>query len=261
MPSDGTLRRPPHGGQGGEFDDRIDPRFPVFSAATVAETLPGPLTPMTLDVQLSGLRAATRAMGLVMSPDEVLADEWGSRAIAVFSHQPYVGVSADALAAEQLPGWNPEEVKRAELGGSHVDTLWPLGRPRSTGRVLGSAPKAVVVKRALALLRHVKADTQAYVAAATAEHLSAVHLMSKSDAELQVRVRLLRDRVHQGWRLTGLWLIDSGVTGATVERTGVHVAVCGVGALLEQRCHRNQDRRARRADPQRCAAVHVGSGP
>jgi nucleoside-diphosphate-sugar epimerase len=218
-------------GQEGEFDDRVDPRFPVFSMATVAETLPGPLTPMTLDVQLSGLRAATRVMSLVMAADDVVADEWGSRAIAVFSHRPYVGVSANVLAAEQLPGWNADEV-RVSLNGAHGDALFPLGRPRSTGRLLGSATKAVVVKRALALLRHVKADTQAYVAAATAEHLSAAQLMSKSDAELQVRTRLLRDRIHQGWRLTGLWLIDSGVTAATVERTGLHVTVSGVGELL-----------------------------
>jgi nucleoside-diphosphate-sugar epimerase len=219
-------------GQEGEFDDRADPRFPVFSTATVAETLPGPLTPMTLDVQLSGLRAATRVMSLVMAAGDVVADEWGSRAIAVFSHRPYVGVSANVLAAEQLPGWNADEVKQVSLNGAHVDTLFPLGRPRSTGRLLGSATKAVVVKRALALLRHVKADTRAYVAAAKTEHLSAAQLMSKSDAELQVRTRLLRDRIHQGWRLTGLWLIDSGVTAATVERTGLHVTIAGVGALL-----------------------------
>ncbi len=59
-PSDGTvLRSAAPDGLEGEFDDRIDPRFPVFSAAPLAETLPGPLTPMTLDVQLAGLRAAT----------------------------------------------------------------------------------------------------------------------------------------------------------------------------------------------------------
>lgn len=219
--------------QEGEFDDRIDPRFPVFSAATVAETLPGPLTPMTLDVQLSGLRAATRVMSHVMAADDVIADEWASRAIAVFSHRPYVGVSANALAAEQLPGWHADEVTRASLGDGHVDTLFPLGRPPSSGRLFDSAAKAVVVKRALALLRHVKVDTQAYVTAAAAEHLSATQLMSKSDAELQVRTRLLRDRIHQGWRLTGLWLIDTGVTAATVERTGLHVALSGVGALLQ----------------------------
>jgi uncharacterized protein YbjT (DUF2867 family) len=232
-PSDGQLlSAAAQDGQEGEFDDRIDPRFPVFSAATVAETLPGPLTPMTLDVQLAGLRAATRVMGLVMAAGDVVADEWGSRAIAVFSHRPYVGVSADVLAAEQLPGWNADEVRRVSLNGSDVDALFPLGRPPSTGRLLGSAPKAVVVKRAFALLRRVKADTQAYVAAATAEHLGATQLMSKSDAELQVRTRLLRDRIHQGWRLTGLWLIDSGITAATVERAGLHVTVSGVGALL-----------------------------
>jgi uncharacterized protein YbjT (DUF2867 family) len=234
VPSDGTLlSAAARDEQEGEFDDRIDPRFPVFSAATVAETLPGPLSPMTLDVQLSGLRAATSVMSRVMAAGDVVADEWASRAIAVFSHRPYVGVSANTLAAEQLPGWHADEVRRASLGSGGVDVLFPLGRPPSTGRLVGSAAKAVVVKRALALLRHVKADTQAYVAAAGAEHLSATQLMSRSDAELQVRTRLLRDRIHQGWCLTGLWLIDTGVTAATVQRTGMHITLSGVGALLQ----------------------------
>ena len=233
-PSDGTLvSAAARDEQEGEFDDRIDPRFPVFSAATVAETLPGPLTPMTLDVQLSGLRAATSVMSRVMAAGDVVTDEWANRAIAVLGHRPYVGVSANALAAEQLPGWHADEVIRASLGGGGADALFPLGRPPSSGRLLGPAAKAVVVKRSLALLRHVKADTQAYLAAAAAEHLSATQLMSKSDAELQVRARLLRDRIHQGWRLTGLWLIDTGVTAATVDRTGVHVTLPGVGALLQ----------------------------
>jgi len=109
----------------------------------------------------------------------------------------------------------------------------PLGRPPLTGGLLGSAAKAVVVKRALALLRHLKADTQAYVSAATAEHLDAVQLNSGSDAELAARIRLLRDRIHQGWSLTALWLIETGITAATVERTGRHLSVSGVGALLE----------------------------
>ncbi len=91
----------------------------------------------------------------------------------------------------------------------------------------------MVVKRALALLRHLKTDTQLYLEAAGAEHLPASQLNSLPDAQLQARVRLLRDRIHQGWALTGLWLIDSGVTAATVERRGVHVSVAGLGALLD----------------------------
>ena len=233
-PADGTLLRAAASDEReGEFDDRIDPRFPIFSAASVAQTLPGPLTPMTLDVQLAGLRAATRTMSQVMASGDVVADEWGSRAIAVFGHRPYVGVSVSAIAAEQFPGWSVDEVVRRSLGGSQVDNLLPLGRPPSTGRLLGTASKAVVVKRALALLRHLKTDTLAYATAATAAHIDAAQLISWSDAELQTRTRLLRDRIHQGWSLTGLWLIDTGVTAAAVDRIGLHIDISGVGALLE----------------------------
>ncbi len=107
------------------------------------------------------------------------------------------------------------------LGDAPADALLPQGRPPLTGGLLGSAAKAVVVKRALAVVaasegRHPELTLEA----ATAEHLDAAQLNSLSDAELQVRTRLLRDRIHQGWGLTGLWLIDTGVTAATVERTG-----------------------------------------
>jgi uncharacterized protein YbjT (DUF2867 family) len=218
--------------QEGEFDDRVDPRFPVFGAAPLAETLPGPLTPMTLDVQLSGLRAAARMITPVLACGEIVAAEWESRAIAVFGHRPYVGVSASVLAAERLPGWDVDKVIRTSLGEASID-LFPVGRPPQSGRLGSAAAKAGAVRRAIAILRHLKTDTQSYLTATTAEHLSAAQLISLSDAQLQARVRLLRDRIHQGWELTGLWLIDSGVTAATVEHRGVHVAVGGLGDLLE----------------------------
>ncbi len=212
-PDGGTqLRAATPDGLEGEFDDRIDPRFPVFSAATLAQPLPGPLTPMTLDVQLEGLRAANRLISQVMAVDDVVAGEWGSRAIAVFGHRPYVGVSASVIAAGQLPGWDVDEA----------------------GQSLGArARKAIVLTRAMVLLRHLRADTEGYVAAAATEHLSAAQLMSLSDADLQVRTRLLRDRIHQGWGLTGRWLIDTGITAATVRRAGLRTAVSGVAMLVE----------------------------
>jgi hypothetical protein len=43
----------------------------------------------------------------------------------------------------------------------------------------------------------------------------------------------IRDRIHQGWGLTALWLIDSGMTAATVERTGLRTTVSGVAMLVE----------------------------
>lgn len=232
-PSDGTpLRSAWPDEQDGEFDDRVDPRFPVFSAAPLAQTLPGPLSPMTLDVQLPGLRAAARMISPLLACGDIVAAEWDSRAIAVFAHRPYVGVSAGVLAAERLPGWDVDGMVRDSLGDMMLE-LFPLGRPPQSGRLGSAAAKAVVVKRALALLRHLKADTQLYLAAATAEHLPASQLNSLPDAHLQARVRLLRDRIHQGWALTGLWLIDSGVTAATVQRGGVDISVAGLGALLD----------------------------
>jgi hypothetical protein len=262
-PSDGTrLVSAAPDGLEGEFDDRIDPRFPVFSASPLAQALPGPLTPMTLDVQLAGLRAGTRMMSQVMALGDVVAGEWASRAIAVFGHRPYVGVSASVIAAGQLPGWDVREVGRQSFGGSHVGELLPLGRPRLTRGLLGSAAKALVVKRALTLLRHLKADTHAYVNAAAAEHLGAAHLKSRSDAELQVRARLLRDRIHQGWGLTALWLIDSGITAATVERAGLETTVSGVGALVESdlvEAKTSSLAALIRSDPQLCALALDGN--
>jgi uncharacterized protein YbjT (DUF2867 family) len=232
-PWDGTpLRSASPDEQEGEFDDRVDPRFPVFAAAPLAETLPGPLTPMTLDVQLGGLRAAARMITPVMACDEIVAIEWESRAIAVFGHRPYVGVSASVIAAERLPGWDIDKVIRKSLGDTSIE-LFPAGRPPRGGRLGSATAKAVAVKRAIAILRHLKADTETYLTAAAAEHLPAAQLNSLSEAQLQARVRLLRDRIHHGWALTGLWLIDSGVTAATVERRGVHVALAGFSELLE----------------------------
>lgn len=236
-PFDGTLLQcaAPDGLQG-EFDDRIDPRFPVFSATSLAEALPGPLTPMTLDVQVTGLRIASRELGRVLTLHGVLATEWESRGIAVFGHRPYIGVSASALVAGQLPGWNEHDLIDRALGG-HPHDLFPLGRPRSAGSMPGSAGRAVAVTRALAVLRHLKTDTEAYRAAAVAAHLDAAQLAALPDARLEVRLHVLRDRIHQGWGLVALWVVDNGVTAAAVERTGAAgpSTATGFGAVLESR--------------------------
>jgi nucleoside-diphosphate-sugar epimerase len=217
----------------GEFDDRIDSRFPVFSAARLDEALPGPLTPITLDVQLSGLRTASQVTGQVLALGGVVNDEWESRAIAVFGHRAYVGVSTNIVAATQLPGWDQDAVARHALVGQwHVGDVLPFGQPRLAEGALGSIAKAVVAARSLALLRHLRSDTRAYRAAAQSEHLDAVQLAALPDAGLEVRVRLLRDRIHQGWILTAMWLIDTGVTAA-LRRARAVPSVSGLDMIME----------------------------
>ncbi|OBH34348.1 NAD(P)H-binding protein [Mycobacterium sp. E183] len=247
----------------GEFDDRIDPRFPIFSAGNLAEALPGPLTPITLDVQLNGLRTANRMLGHVLALGGVVGDEWANRAIAVFGHRPYVGVSVNMVAAAQLPGWDQDAVARdALVGRPHVGDPLPFGEPALAGGALGSIAKAVVAGRSLALLRHLKSDTRAYCAAAETEHLDAAQLASLPDAGLEVRIGLLRDRIHQGWILTALWLIDSGITAAALERSNAARGVPGVGMIMESSIVASETAQLAavlRADPPLCALAQEGN--
>jgi hypothetical protein len=232
-PSDGLRSAAPDGLEG-EFDDRIDPRFPVFSANGLAEALPGPLTPMTLDVQLSGLRTASRVMGQLLALGGVVADEWWSRSIAVFGHRPYAGVSANVVAAIQLPGWDEQAItRRALVDQPQVGDVLPYGQPQLAGGALGSVAKALVAARSLALLRHLRSDTRAYVAASSSEHVDAGQLAALPDAGLEVRIPLLRDRIHQGWILTAMWVIDTGVTAAALEHARVGSNVSGVDAIVD----------------------------
>lgn len=247
----------------GEFDDQIDPRFPIFSGSALNQALPGPLTPITLDVQLSGLRAASRVLGQALALGDAVDEEWGSRAIAVFGHRPYVGVSVNLIAASQLPGWDQEAVARdALVGRPHVGDPLPFGEPALAGGALGSVAKAVAAGRSVALLRHLRADTRAYRAAATAEHLDAGQLALLPQAALEVRLRLLRDRIHQGWILNALWLIDAGVSAATPVRSQAHRSVPGVGMITDSGLVAAEIAglaAALRADPPLCALAADGN--
>lgn len=228
----GELRSAAPEGLEGEFDDRIDPRFPVFATDSLSEALPGPLTPITLDIQLSGLRNAGRVLGQALALGGVVDDEWGRRAIAVFGHRPYVGVSANVVVSSQLPGWDDKAlVQRTLVDQPQVGDLLPFGQPRLAGGALGLVAKAVATTRSLSLLRHLKADTRAYSTAVTVEHWDPAQLSLLPDAGLAVRVRLLRDRIHQGWILTALSLIDTGVTAAALENKGARVP--GLGVIME----------------------------
>lgn len=247
----------------GEFDDRIDPRFPIFSAGNLSGALPGPLTPITLDVQLSGLRTANRVLGHVLALGGAVGDEWGSRAIAVFGHRPYVGVSVNMVAAAQLPGWDQDAVARNALAGRpHLGEPLPFGEPALAGGALGSIAKAVVAGRSLALLRHLKSDTRDYSAAAETEQFDAAQLAALPDAVLGARIRLLRDRIHQGWILTALWLIDTGVTAAALERGKAARGVPGVDMIMDSTLVAAETARLAavlRADPPLCALAADGN--
>ena len=247
----------------GEFDDRVDPRFPVFSAGNLAEALPGPLTPITLDVQLSGLRTANRVLGRVLALGGVVGDEWGNRAIAVFGHRPYVGVSVNMVAAAQLPGWDQDAVARnALVGRPHVGDPLPFGEPALAGGALGSSPKPSSRDDHWPCCA-ISSPTRGPTARPPKRNTSTPHSWRRCPTPVsKSEFSLLRDRIHQGWILTALWLIDTGVTAAALERSKVACSVPGVDMIVESTrvaAETAQLAAVLRADPPLCALAGEGN--
>ncbi len=198
----GLISAAPDGAEG-EFDDRIDPRFPMF----VTTPFTGPLTPMSLDLHATGLRAGARAVAQLLDLPPVVAREWESRLVAVFGHRIYLGASALAAAEPRLP------VRAAELGrrlraALPPDTdLFPAGRVATAQRWLRPATDAVTMARLVGAARMFGRHVDAYSGAASSEYLDATALEALTDAQLDARVRLLRSRIHEGWTLAGLGVL------------------------------------------------------
>ena len=197
-----------------EFDDRIDPRFPVFVAPALTLTHGGPPTPMSLDLHLTGVRAAARAVGRLLDIPAGLESEWNRRLVAVFGHRVYLGASVIAAALPRLPGRAADLAARlcADADADQFTMRLPTRsvfrrRPLSMARI-------VTAGRMLG--RHV----EAYAAAAGDEYRDAASLTSLGDAALHGRIRLLRSRIHEGWVLTAqAWMLAQL---APAPPTGVH---------------------------------------
>jgi hypothetical protein len=190
----------------GEFDDVIDPRFPVFSTRFTSDALPGPLTPMTLDVQCAGLRAAHRATAELIGMRGALAREWQQRAVAVFAHRTFTGVSACAGVAELLPG-------------SHQD-VDPGSPPPSRGprRLPRPAANAALAVRIIDLSRQFGTWCEEFADAAEAMQLDADGCARLRDAALETRLPLLRNKIQHGWTLAAVGALAEGLLARAAGR-------------------------------------------
>ena len=148
-------------GAEGEFDDRIDPRFPVFVTTPFTGAHAVPLTPMSLDLHATGLRTGARAVAALLDLPPVVAREWESRLVAVFGHRIYLGASALAAAEPRLPG------RAAELGRQLRIALrarcrHSAGPPETAQRWLRAAVDAVAMTRIVSAARMFGRHVDAY---------------------------------------------------------------------------------------------------
>jgi nucleoside-diphosphate-sugar epimerase len=210
----------------GEFDDRIDPRFPVFNTARDAEAPPGPLTPMSLDVQLAGLRMANRATGQLMALGGAVAREWESRAVAVFGHRIYLSVSTGVLTAALLPRGDENKIAAELFGRERPDVeLFPLGRPATRHGLANPVAVAALAARLMPVAQRYKANVDAYAHAATTKPLDAAAPLTRlTDGQLDVRIRLLRAHIHHGWTLSALGSSLAGIAAQVFRAEGSDTA-------------------------------------
>ena len=203
-------------GADGEFDDRVDPRFPIFTTSPLLETTAGPLTPMSLDLHSSGLRVAGRTLSQLLDLRDPVAGEWESRLIAVFGHRIYLGASALAAAEPRLPARAAALSQRLRGAADR--------RAVGTGR-LASVTAAMSTTRLISSARMHGRHLRAYRQAADAERSDTGKLTLLRDAQLETRIRLLRSRVHEGWVLTALAVLLAEAAPAQLDAAGEVVSI------------------------------------
>lgn len=112
----GELVDPAPPGEAGEFDSLVDPRFPTYSATNISEAFPGPMTPLSLDVSLDAMLAASDGMVDFLGLEDEIAHAQRARGAASFGHRIFANVSVVREMAKAMPGMSPEDVDDQFLG-------------------------------------------------------------------------------------------------------------------------------------------------
>ncbi len=203
----------------GEFDDRVDPRIPVHTATNTSEALPGPMSPLTIDLQAGAIRLANAAMGHMIALEGIALEHWTSRVTSVLGHHIFINASIGVLAADNMPGWDENSIRRDVYGAIPPEVpLQPQGRPpmpTGLGSTLGTAK---ATGRVLATALRFREATETLNAAAHREALHRDDIRELSDAQLHARALLWRDRLNQSWAAASIGVMLVGAATAMHAR-------------------------------------------
>ncbi|WP_433205337.1 PEP-utilizing enzyme [Nocardia sp. CA-107356] len=203
----------------GEFDDRVDARYPVHTATNTSEALPGPLTPLTIDLQAGAIRLSNEAMGEMIALDGIALEHWTSRVTTVLGHHIYINASIGVLAAENMPGWDEDSIRRDAYGNIPAEiALQPHGKPPMPTGLASSLATARATSRVIATARRFGKTAELINAASHAESLNASDIRALTDEQLHVRALLWRDRLHQAWQAAAIGVMMTGAATAIHAR-------------------------------------------
>ncbi|RDI54302.1 PEP-utilizing enzyme [Nocardia mexicana] len=200
----------------GEFDDRVDARIPVHTATNTSEALPGPMTPLTIDLQAGAIRLGNEAMGRMIALEGIALEHWVSRVTTVLGHSFYINASIGVLAADNMPGWDEATIRKDVYGAIPPEVpLQPKGRPPMPSGLAGRLGTLRATGRVLATALNYRATAELINAASRAEALSRTEIGDLTDEQLHARALLWRDRLNQAWQAASIGVMMTGAATST----------------------------------------------
>ncbi|WP_405491043.1 PEP-utilizing enzyme [Nocardia sp. NBC_00511] len=198
----------------GEFDDQVDDRIPVYTATNTSEALPGPLTPLTIDLQAGAIRLGNEAMGHMIAIEGIALEHWVSRVTSVLGHHMYINASIGVFSAQNMPGWDEESVRRDVYGTIGDVELHPKGRPAMPTGLAARAGTFKAMGRVAATALKFSATAEHINAASHAEALDRDRISELTDEQLHARALLWRDRLNQAWQAASIGVMMTGAATA-----------------------------------------------
>jgi len=200
----------------GEFDDRVDLRIPVCTATNASEAMPGPMTPLTIDLQAGAIRLGNEAMGHMIALEGIALEHWVSRVTSVLGHSYYINASIGVLAAANMPGWNEETIRKDVYGSIPADVpLQPQGPPPMPTGLAGRLGTLTATGRVAATALKYRETAELINAAAHREALTRSEIVELTDEQLHARALLWRDRLNQAWQASSIGVMLVGAAAAT----------------------------------------------
>ncbi|QRY48268.1 hypothetical protein JVX93_16705 [Mycolicibacterium boenickei] len=208
VPTRAPRLRHPASDARGEFDTDVDPRWPAYTAVNTTEAFPGPMTPLSLELSLDGMRAMGVHAVEAMSVDGELRRAVIEEQTGAFGHRIYANLTVLFAAGAVLPAAGPAGWRDKLFGADHDDD-------GSETTQAGLWSKARRLPRLLVFVASSGTETKRMDAGARSRQRGAAYYAGRSGVRLHDELRCLHDEVVDAWGTAAL------ITLASVSFTGV----------------------------------------
>lgn len=203
----------------GEFDTLLDPRLSVLTATNTSEAMPGPMTPMTLDLQVAAIRISNEDMGQMLALKGAALEQQSSMVVSTLGHCVYINASVGVNIVENMPGWDEAAVRRDAYGNIPEDVVFrPQGGPPMPTGLAKRRATLIATTRVINRARKFKEEAERINAAARRETLDAARIAALDDAQLHTRALLWRDRLAHGWCVASIGVMLTSAAGGIHEK-------------------------------------------